>query len=132
MPNSEDMQILLQVATWLMNSKRHVMSNVRQRAGSQENHLIIARELDRVNAHIFRARSLHVEATLTLVDWLIIINSYQWKCAFCQEKPFEVMYHHSPLELYGTTPTNCVPACRSCRTRRDKKLQPHHSLNEYS
>lgn len=129
MPTPEDMQILLQVATWLMNNKRHVMSNVRQLARTQENHLIIARELDRVNAHLIRARSLHVEATLTLVDWLLILDSCQWKCTFCQSKSFEVMYHYAPLEVCGTTPTNCVPACRSCRARRNRKPQSQRSAS---
>src|SRR5258708_10170051 len=58
-------------------------------SGSEENYLIIARELERVKANITRARSLRAEASLTLVEWLSILDAYQWKCAYCQEKPFE-------------------------------------------
>ena len=118
----EDMRILLHVADWTMHNKPNIMSKIRQLAGTEEHYLIIACELDRVNAQIFRARALRVEATLTLVDWLLIVDFYRWKCAYCQEKPFEVMHHHIPLSLSGTTPANCVPACCSCRTRRNKKL----------
>ena len=116
----KDMQRLLHVAEWTLNNKRHVMSKIRQLAETEENYLIIAQELERVNAHIARARALHIEATLTLVDWLLILDAYQWKCAYCRVKPFEIMYHPIPMPTSGTTPTNCIPACCSCRVRRSK------------
>jgi hypothetical protein len=117
----EDMQKLLQVARWIQDHKPHIMSKIRQIAGTEENYLIIARELDRVNGQITQARSVRAEATLTLLDWLIIVDSYHWKCAYCQEKPFEVMYHRVPLPRGGTTSSNCVPACCSCRVRKKKR-----------
>src|SRR6266478_3790078 len=92
----EDMQVLLGVAEWTMQSRRHVMSTIRELAGTEERYLIIARELDRV-------------------------NSYDWKCAYCQEKPFEVLYHPIPLHKGGTTVSNCLPVCRGCCTRRKKR-----------
>lgn len=119
-----DMQTLLYVAEWTLNNKRHIMSKIRQLAGTEENYLIIAQELERVNAHVYHARSLRIEATLTLVDWLLILDAYQWKCAYCQVKPFEVMSHLIPIPSSGTTPVNCIPACYSCRARRRK---PFHS-----
>jgi len=120
MMTREDMQILLHVAEWTLNH-RHVMSTIRKLAGTEENYLIIARELDRVHAHIAQARSIHAEATLTLVEWLVILDAYQWKCAYCQEKPFEVMHHHIPLHEGGSTLSNCLPACRPCCSPRKKK-----------
>jgi hypothetical protein len=117
----EDMQTLLQVARWIQDHKPHIMSKIRQIAGTEENYLIIARELDRVKGQIIRARSVQAEATLTLLDWLIIVDSYHWKCAFCQEKPFEVMYHPVPLPRGGTTSSNCIPICYSCRVRKKKR-----------
>ena len=114
MTTREDMQTLLRVAQWILDHKPHIMSKIRQIADTEENYLIIARELDRVNGQIARARTIGAEATLTLLDWLIIVDSYDWKCAYCREKPFEVMCHHIPLSLAGTTPFNCVPACYSC------------------
>lgn len=115
-----DMPTLLRVAEWTLTNKRHVMSKIRQLAGTEENYLIIAQELERVNAHVYHARSLRIEATLTLVDWLLILDAYQWKCTYCQVKPFEVMYHPAPILSCGTTPTNCIPACCSCRVRRNR------------
>lgn len=67
----EDMQMLLHVAQWIRDQKRHAMRKIRQLAGTEENYLIIARELDRVNGQIIQARSVHAEATLTLLDWLL-------------------------------------------------------------
>ena len=117
----EDMQVLLGVAEWTMQSRRHVLSTIRELAGTEERYLIIARELDRVNAHVTHARSLRAEATLTLVEWLVMVDSYDWKCAYCQEKPFEVLYHPIPLHKGGTTVSNCLPVCRGCCTRRKKR-----------
>jgi len=117
----EDMLVLLGVAEWTMQSRRHVMSVIRELAGTEERYLIIARELDRVNAHVIHARSLRAEATLTLVQWLVIVDSFHWKCAYCQEKPFEVMHHPIPLHEGGTTGANCLPVCRGCCTRRKKQ-----------
>ena len=104
MMTRENMRLLLYVAEWTVQNHRQVRSTIRELAGSEENYLIIARELDRVNAHIARARSLHAEASLTLVEWLIIVDTYHWKCAYCQEEPFEVMHHRIPLHEGGTIP----------------------------
>ena len=121
----EDMQTLLRVAQWMQDHRPHILSKIRQMAGTEENYLIIARELDRVNGQNVQARSVHAEATLTLLDWLIIVDSYHWKCAYCQEKPFEVLCHREPLPVAGTTSTNCVPACYSCRARKKRKKLAH-------
>lgn len=123
----EDMPVLLGVAEWTMQSRRHVMNTIRELAGTEERYLILARELDRVKAHVAHARSLRAEATLTLVQWLVMVDSSHWKCAYCQEQSFEVMYHPIPLHEGGTTATNCLPACRRCRTR-NKKHAPDQAL----
>ncbi len=99
----DDMCLLLRVAEWTERNSRHVMRTIRELAGLEENYLIIARELERVKANITRARSLRAEASLTLVEWLSILDAYQWKCAYCQEKPFEVMHHIVPLPEGGTS-----------------------------
>jgi hypothetical protein len=121
MTTPEDIRQLLQVAEWTMQNHYQVMSALREQAGSEEQYLIIARELDRVRANNARARSLDAESTLTLVDWLVIVDSYDWKCAYCQEKPFEVMHHRVQIHVGGTTVSNCLPACRGCCTRGKKR-----------
>ena len=115
----EDRQTLLRVAEWTIHSRRKVMNTIRELAGTEENYLIIARELDRVNANLWRARSLHVEATLTLVDWIKTLIYFEWQCAFCQEKPFQAMHHYIPLPLGGMTPSNCIPVCYSCMKHQE-------------
>ena len=86
--------------------------------------LIIIREIDRVKSQLLRARCLAAEATLTLVDWLTILDTFGWRCAYCQAKPFQVMSHVIPLSHGGTTADNCVPACYGCCGRRRTKDQP--------
>jgi len=126
----DDMHLLLRVAEWTERNRRHAMRTIRELAGSEENYLIIARELERVKANNIRARSLRAEASLTLIEWLSIVDAYQWKCAYCKEKPFEVMHHIVPLPEGGTSCYNCLPSCHSCSNRSRKKpsAQPPQSI----
>jgi 5-methylcytosine-specific restriction endonuclease McrA len=116
----DDRDALFQVAHWITGRKRLVVKNVRQLAGTEENYLLIIRENDRVKSQVERAKVLHAEATLNLVDWFKILELFDWHCAYCQSKPFQVMSHVIPLPQGGTTPENCVPACYSCSSSRWK------------
>jgi 5-methylcytosine-specific restriction endonuclease McrA len=112
----EDRQVLFRVAQWIFEQKYLRVEKIRQLAGTEEQYRLIIREVDRVKAQVQRARSLQADATLTLVDWFTILEQFDWHCAYCQSKPFEVMSHITPLPRGGTTPGNCVPACYSCST----------------
>jgi len=90
-------------------------------AGTEEDYHIVIREIDRVNAQIFRARAMHVEATLTLMDWLITLEYFHWQCAYCASMPFQVMSLVVPLPEGRVTADNCVPACYSCRTSKKRE-----------
>ena len=116
----EDRQIFLHIAQWTLAQKYLRVQKIRQLAGTEEHYRILIREIDRVRGQVQRARSLEAEATLTLVDWFTILERFDWLCAYCQSKPFEVMSHITPLPRGGTTPENCVPACHSCSTGRRK------------
>jgi hypothetical protein len=122
--SAEDQETLLAVARWVMYNKRKHVRTIRRLAGTEENYLLIIREVDRVEAQLFKARSLRAPATLTIVDWLITLNDFQWICAYCQLKPFQVMSHVLSLPHGGTTVENCVPACYSCgRSGKSKRGQ---------
>ena len=116
----EDKQILFQVAQWCIENKYKRIEQIRQLARTEENYLILSKEIDRVDGQLWQARRLHAQATLTLVDWLMTLDDFDWQCAYCQAKPFQVMSHFVPLPTGGTTPDNCVPACYSCRASRRK------------
>jgi len=124
----EDRQALLRVARWTLTHKHFRVAQIRQLAGTEENYRIIIKEIDRVKAQLQHARSLSAEATLTLLDWLMILDRFHWQCAYCQAKPFEILSHIIPLPVGGTTPENCVPACYGCRASRktgnNEQLQP--------
>lgn len=117
----EDRQALFRVANWTMTTNRKTLKTIRQLAETEENYLLIVRELDRVEAHLQRARTLGAEATLTLVDWLTTLDHFNWRCSYCESKEFRVMSHFLSLPLGGTTPENCVPACYACRRFRRKE-----------
>ena len=118
----EDIQTLLEVARWI-TTHRNRRSTIRRLAGTEENYLLFIRELDRVESQCFRARTLHAEATLTLVEWFEALDYFHWCCAYCQTKPFQVMSHYLPLHKEGTTAMNCLPACYHCRPNREKEKE---------
>jgi len=75
--------------------------------------------VDRANA---RARALDVSATLTLEEWLAIVDFYGGKCAYC-DQPFAELDHVVPLDKGGgTTKENVVPACKPCNRRKHAEL----------
>ncbi len=121
----EDKQTLLEVAQWIV-THRNKRSTIRQLAGTEENYLLLIRELDRVESQCARAHTLHAEATLTLVEWLETLNHFGWLCAYCQSKPFQVISYHTPIPQGGTTAANCVPACYRCRRYREQNTVPVH------
>jgi 5-methylcytosine-specific restriction endonuclease McrA len=68
-----------------------------------------------VRQHLTRASKRDLPATLTVDQWLVTLKDFGGRCAYCYEKPYQVLEHFIPLELGGgTTVDNCVPACRSC------------------
>jgi hypothetical protein len=112
-PNNKE--TLFHVAQWIATSKRRVGRQIRQLVETEEECTLILTELYRVEDHLRRARSLRARATLTLVDWFTILEHFEWRCAYCQSEPFQVLLHILPQEVAGTTPENCVPACRHCK-----------------
>jgi hypothetical protein len=124
----EERQIFFRVAQWVDEGNRRVVQAIRDLAETEENYLIIIREIDRLAGQITNARIRKVRATLTLTDWFITLEDFNWLCAYCQSKPFQVMCHVLPLQVGGTTPENCVPACYSCcryRKKGDLRVQTY-------
>ncbi len=111
---SVDMQILFRIAQWVDDGNRKICKTIRQLAKTEENYLVIIREIDRVRDQCINARQRGARATLTLVEWLTILEAFGWQCAYCRSKPFQVMYHVIPLPEGGTVAENCVPACYRC------------------
>lgn len=71
-------------------------------------------ELRRVRKHVRRAEKRGLPATLTLSEWLTILEEYNYDCAYCGQR-FESIEHLIPVRHGGgTTATNCVPACEPC------------------
>lgn len=76
-----------------------------------------AREARRVQFHLDRAVGQRRLATLTIAQWMHILDRFHWRCAYCEDGPYEALEHVVPLVLGGgTTADNCVPACRMCNS----------------
>src|ERR1700730_12766413 len=111
---SEAMQILFRIAQWVDDGNRKMCKTIRQLAKTEENYLVIIREIDRVRDQCINTRRRGARATLSLVEWLTILEAFGWQCAYCRSKPFQVMHHVIPLLEGGTVAENCVPACYRC------------------
>ena len=110
----QDKQIIFRVAQWVSSGNRKVVATIRQLAETEENYWIIIREIDRVESERSRAHTLGAEATLTLMEWFTTLVDFDWRCAYCQFRPFQMMSHVTPLPRGGTVLENCVPACYRC------------------
>ena len=108
-------ETLFTVAQWIGASKRRVGSKIRQLVSTEEECTLILTEMYRVEQNLRLARSLRASATLTLAAWFTILEHFQWRCAYCQSRPFQVLVHILPQEIAGTTPENCLPACHHCK-----------------
>ena len=116
-----DRQMLQRVVEELIDNPRRSVQRIRELAETEENYLIIIREIDRLEGQLLCARRLQVEATLSLVEWFEVLEYFQWRCAYCQIRPFQIMSHIAPLSQRGTTYQNCIPACCHCRGSKQKE-----------
>lgn len=100
-------------------------------AGKRKNQWPVCLECDRVDSHwglswgvsenLRRALSYRAPATLTLTEWFKTLEALGWTCAYCQVAQCDAIDHFIPLrEGGGTTKSNCVPACKSCNSKKGK------------
>jgi 5-methylcytosine-specific restriction endonuclease McrA len=97
------------------------MTNYRQRPDDVcgECKRTYAQEAQRVRAQNYLARRSGLEASLTLGEWISTLKSYQYMCAYCQDKPYRVLEHFIPMvKGGGTTKENCLPSCQSCNVKK--------------
>lgn len=79
----------------------------------------LAREERRVYTNNVRSRTDGLPATLTLEEWLAILERFQGMCAYCETVPFSLIEHIIPhFADGGTTADNCIPACKRCNSRK--------------
>ena len=73
------------------------------------------RENRRVYNQNNRTHKLGLQSTLTLSEWLEILEKHNYMCAYCKNQPFEEMDHVIPVHLGGgTIASNVVPSCSNC------------------
>lgn len=79
-------------------------------------------EFRRIDSHLRHAKLVGLEATLTITQWLTILDFFHWQCAYCQKREFQVIEHIvSASNGGGTTALNCVPACARCNANKDNR-----------
>jgi len=75
-----------------------------------------ARELDRVETALHKARKSGLTATLTLREWISVISDFKGLCAWCQEYTYSMIEMVDPAR--GLTYDNTAPCCRACAHHR--------------
>ena len=67
-------------------------------------------------------RKLVMETTLTPLEWLSIVEQFNYSCAYCGSKHNLTMDHVVPVARGGLTEYyNIVPACKSCNSSKNAK-----------
>lgn len=76
------------------------------------------REAKRVHKQNMRAKRMGLPHTLTLAQWIDILNQHNWSCAWCGGT-YESIDHVYPLSWGGgTTADNVLPSCIPCNHTR--------------
>ena len=89
------------------------------------------REQQRMQVQCQRAEDRGNAATLTLPQWLAILDYFRDTCAYCQH-PVQAMDHLVPISAGGgTTATNCVPSCPPYKARKGITLAAHVRAAEH-
>lgn len=63
----------------------------------------LVRESDRVRTYVGKAERRNLPATLTVLEWLHILNYFGWKCAYCKKGKFDVLEHVVSMANGGGT-----------------------------
>ncbi|HEX2556682.1 MAG TPA: HNH endonuclease, partial [Nitrososphaera sp.] len=81
----------------------------------------LQKEERRYFAQLSRTERTGAPITLTLFQWIAILDHFDWKCAYCKGS-FELMEHIISLSKGGgTTPDNVIPACAKCNMHKDRR-----------
>ncbi len=81
----------------------------------------------RVKSARTRAKQQGTLATLTIAEWLGILEYFQYRCAYCGTTSFDVIDHVIALkDGGGSVASNVVPACYSCNGLKDRSGSQHN------
>lgn len=74
-----------------------------------------------------RAEKVHLPATLTVQQWLEILEDFDWHCAYCFAKPKRCyLEHYIPICLGGgTIASNVLPTCPRCNSLKLNRHPEH-------
>ena len=66
-----------------------------------------------------RARKLEAEGSYTTIEWVELLQRWNWTCAYCGEHGALEPEHRIPLARGGSNSIeNILPACRRCNQRK--------------
>ena len=75
----------------------------------------------RIKGQNQRAQKVGARHDLTIEQWMETLEYFNHKCAYCGKRDYEVIEHYLPVNIAGTTASNCIPACASCNNLKDSK-----------
>ena len=66
-----------------------------------------------------RARKLQLEGSYTTVEWIALLQKWNWTCAYCGDRGALQPEHRIPLARGGSNLIeNILPACARCNQRK--------------
>ena len=75
-----------------------------------------------VKKALSRVHSSLLPATLSLEQWIVTVDHFAGRCAYCRRRRFEMLEHVVSVAIGGgTTAGNCLPACFSCNAKKSNK-----------
>ncbi len=104
----------------LLNEWTEHWERLRQSKEVERKKHTVNRDARIVYVQRLRAKNAGVAYDLTVIQWKTAIKYFDGLCAYCREKPYEVLEHFLSIPLGGTTADNCVPACQACNNKKNK------------
>jgi 5-methylcytosine-specific restriction endonuclease McrA len=78
----------------------------------------------KIQQHNRRTQALGLPSTLTLLEWIGILEAHNYKCIYCGD-PWQDIEHKIPVTKGGgTTRENCAPACHTCNQSKGNRAAP--------
>jgi 5-methylcytosine-specific restriction endonuclease McrA len=79
------------------------------------------KEINRLYRALNKAKRLNLPATLTMGQWVRILDFFGHKCVYCMGEYTDIE-HLIPLSKGGgTTKDNCYPSCSQCNSSKSNK-----------
>lgn len=87
---------------------------------------LMLNEAIKIDIHNERARRKGLVSDLNVLQWIDVLNHFNFKCAYCGDKYKELDHVISVSIGGGTTIGNVMPSCVNCNHSKSNKINLRH------